>query len=592
VIAPEGWTPPTAAQRPSEPTASQQAAPNKARFKPAPDPLPPAAPIDDAYSSSESPEAPPIDGAWSSPTEQLVRKWLFVAVGAGALAIIGVCAAAYFALQKDDANTALVDEQTPAAVQDETTDPPPGDSPGNAPENATDESDDQPTEPPTAPPEPDDLPDEDDDTSDGDSLPFDPSIGDPEEVDPPSDAVPPGDLPSSDSPPPIPIPSVDAPHSDGPHSDGDAATDDPGEPSDEPAEPDTPERPELPDVDVEARLEDRIAKLDFRETPLWRCLDLISQISSIPISLDGRSLAARGVALDEPVTLTISDATAGEAIARTIERWGLSTSIDSGQLIVAPAVSAPEELDERRVAVGDLSGASAERLTEIADLIPRAVAPKSWTGAGGGSIQIESNRLAIEQTPEVHKAIDAFLARWRAAQSGAKDPSPGYVARRAAARSALDQPVKLNFAVATPLEDVVDRLRRETTLVVLIDWRSLSENRVGRATLARMPAGGISLARSLRLLLEPLDATALLIDDRTLEIVSRQSAAERLETEFYAAANLVADGSAETLVAAPNFAYLDASAGIWIVSATQAEHDRLAEKIEQDRLKRVGASNE
>ena len=63
------------------------------------------------------------------------------------------------------------------------------------------------------------------------------------------------------------------------------------------------------DVDVEARLTDPLPGIDFENVPLWRFADEISQVSTIPITLDLDQLVDLGLSADTAISVRAKEAT-------------------------------------------------------------------------------------------------------------------------------------------------------------------------------------------------------------------------------------------------------------------------------------------
>ena len=67
------------------------------------------------------------------------------------------------------------------------------------------------------------------------------------------------------------------------------------------------------DVDVEARLTDPLPGIDFENVPLWRFADEISQVSTIPITLDLDQLVDLGLSADTAISVRAKEATVAGA---------------------------------------------------------------------------------------------------------------------------------------------------------------------------------------------------------------------------------------------------------------------------------------
>ena len=70
-------------------------------------------------------------------------------------------------------------------------------------------------------------------------------------------------------------------------------------------------------VDVEARLADKLRGIEFPDTPLFQFLAELSQMSTIPISLDADALAEMGLSADATVSVALKETTVAEGLKRS-----------------------------------------------------------------------------------------------------------------------------------------------------------------------------------------------------------------------------------------------------------------------------------
>ena len=103
----------------------------------------------------------------------------------------------------------------------------------------------------------------------------------------------------------------------------------------------------------------------------------------------------------------------------------------------------------------------------------------------------------------------------------------------------LDKPTQLQF-VETPLQDVIDYLKKRHGIEIQVDRKALSDVGLDPSTLPiTRNLKGLSLRSALELTLRELDLTYL-VGDEVLLITTLEEAKARLTTKFYPVADLIA----------------------------------------------------
>ncbi len=195
---------------------------------------------------------------------------------------------------------------------------------------------------------------------------------------------------------------------------------------------------------------------------------------------------------------------------------------------------------------------------EIGELLPEVVAPESWKPQGEGFVRVAGGSLVIRQTEANHQKIAAMLkqllpeyvtlppvgneAPARLAVPGPQadwpseaEPRPN--ANEAAIEQALDGKIDLVF-VDAPLYDVVEFIRQQTHVPVVIDVRALSDEGIGSDTPITRNLKGLSVCAALRLMLGELDLTYL-VRDEVLLLSTKTEAENMLTCKVYPVFDLV-----------------------------------------------------
>jgi hypothetical protein len=297
-------------------------------------------------------------------------------------------------------------------------------------------------------------------------------------------------------------------------------------------------------VDVRGRLADSMASLDVRDMPLVEFLRLISQFSTIPITLPPESLSMAGLAATDPVSASHRNATVQNVLNSALQPKRLAYEIIDGHLIVGSHYAIDRRLRRMEHSVSDLVGGDPQRLRALVDDLHRLVAPTSWQGHGGmGTLTAESDKLIVVETAEVHYQLYTFCEKLRMARGLPSRRRAGQEhfrldTRTARARAKLNLPLGIRCETDTRFIDILRRLEKLTAVTLLVDWQAVAQLGWSPETTMTLVLEDVTLDEALRSLLAPMDLTYRAVDEVTLEITTPQALAEHPELEFYAVGDL------------------------------------------------------
>jgi hypothetical protein len=301
-------------------------------------------------------------------------------------------------------------------------------------------------------------------------------------------------------------------------------------------------------IDVAARLEDPLETIEFRRILLVDFCDFLSNFSTIPITLDVDAMATVGVAPDEPLLgIRKSHTTVGELLSSVLAEHRLIYEIQGQQLLVTAAIVPPVV---GKYDVSELLKADKGAAAQLPALVARFVSPNSWEATGGkGKISLsDDGKLIVEHSPAVQRRVCTFIERLRVAR--------GFTPKTAPANSDLvlktkygrvkerlqKSPITATYGIETPLCEVLDWLGRATGTRILIDGVSLTQvERTARSPVTLI-ADKQPLDEALTSLLDPLDLTFRVIDEKTLQVYAKKPLGERYEFEIHPVRELV-DGA-------------------------------------------------
>ncbi len=306
-------------------------------------------------------------------------------------------------------------------------------------------------------------------------------------------------------------------------------------------------RPAPRHVDVKQRLDDPIAALDFSDVPLADLVQFLSDMSTIPITLEPEALTFVRRTGDSAISVRERDTTVNGVLEATLTPLGLGFEESGGQLVVTRLGPADGTLRQASYNVEDLAGKDSQQLAVLADLITSLIEPESWaTNRGLGKLQVQDSSLVIQQSEPVHFQVFVFCEKLRVARGSSPrssyDPSLFKIeSRTARAQAKLATPISVNYVRPAPLVQILKRFGQTAGVRILVDWRAAATegwppNSEMTFTVDKQP-----LSDALVALLRPMDLTYRVVDENTLQVTTPQLLASRMELELYPVGDLLSD---------------------------------------------------
>jgi hypothetical protein len=328
-----------------------------------------------------------------------------------------------------------------------------------------------------------------------------------------------------------------------------------------PTVPDTaPARPLAPrppprDVDVAKNLEYPLLGIETTGMPLANFVQLISNISAIPITLDVPFPPATP---ESSIVLKSTNTTVRKALSEALAAWKLEYVISDDQLIIhrpEPTPFAPLTVD-----VQDLTAGDGQQTSELVELLEAVIEPGSWgEGDGQGNVTADAAKgsLVIRNRRATQFQVLIAIEKLRAGRtppiSSKTKLDPALLnldSRLKQAGPRLAKRISLNYGQPTKLLEILDNLGRATGLRILVDWHDVAAAGWNPAAEATLVVSNQPVVDALDALLTPLDLTARIIDAQTLQVVTPARLAAQGELEFYKVADVItAEITADILVA-------------------------------------------
>ena len=287
--------------------------------------------------------------------------------------------------------------------------------------------------------------------------------------------------------------------------------------------------------------------IEFDRSPLTQFLSDLSQMSTVPISLDIDALSEMNLSADVPISMELKNTTLAGILDQALIVHGLGWRKVGNQIEVGRP--APQEPRSVRYSVADLAGNSPESRRQFAALVHSLVEPSGWSEAEGSATSVwKEGALVVTADASAHAQMLVFCEKLRLARGlslRSRFPRKRFHldSRTAHAKAVLDAPITVNFARPEPLEKILSYLHSSTHLNLLVDNVALAEDGMSAESEGMLVAQQQSFGHALAALLEPMELTYRVIDDRTIEITTPKAAARHADVEFFSAADLPDAGS-------------------------------------------------
>ena len=360
-----------------------------------------------------------------------------------------------------------------------------------------------------------------------------------------------------------------------------------------------------PPVAVAARLDDKLLAIDQPRIKLAELIDLLSALTTVPITFDWDEMADAGVQPDDDVTVKMTDASVREVLQSVLEPLGLEPVVENHQLLITSTRSRNATLRTVDYKVSDLIEDPSGGAAELAGLVRRFVQPSTWRETGGvGAIEASGDALTVTHGDAAQQEVLSLLEKLRVARGMPPARGRGLAefsleTRYSRAQDALGATVTANFRRPQPLADIVAHFQDATNVNLSINWLALRNEGISPEVEASVVAADEPLGDALEELLRPLDLTYRIVDARWLFITTCLAAASQPELEFYDVRPLLNENqTAAALVEAiqgqvapagwrsaggPGDAHFDAASGYLLVLQTHAAHAELEEFLEGQR---------
>lgn len=283
-----------------------------------------------------------------------------------------------------------------------------------------------------------------------------------------------------------------------------------------------------PTAPADRLLAQTLPEIAMEGVPLTDAIQLLSELSGVPLSLRPQELQLAGVDAHKEVSITGIDLTFGKLITQTLKPLRLVPQIEGAHVLLQRKGADTQRTVKHRLA--DLAGddpAALEKL--LAQIGPASLA---------GSIEIREGLLSLSAPRRTHYELLLLCERLRVARRlEQQSPYPrrliAITPALAKLSSQLERRTTFSFIQPTRIRDVVNHWRRATDLTIWVDWQSLSDADLGPLSSIECSATNRPWSEALDGVLGPLGLAWAAADGQTLWIASREAIAANQVVEFY-----------------------------------------------------------
>ena len=360
-------------------------------------------------------------------------------------------------------------------------------------------------------------------------------------------------------------------------------------------------RPPPRNVDIDAQLAMKLVAIEFEKTPLADFVELISSLSTLPITLNVESLALKKLTPESTITTKMEDVTIAEILGSGLAPHDLTFERTPHGLYV----TIPKAATARKVSydLSDLATQFPGLDDWICQYVLSRISADSWLENGGPQrVEVVEESLVVTHTLEIHFEILRLCERMRVAcglNPRFRFPQATFNLKPKAerARERLGTKFTLNFGQPQRLTKILKRLADDTDSRIVINWEALHALQWNSNAEAKLIVDGALFSETLEQLLGPMELGYRIVDSKTIEITSQNVLHDRQEIEFYPLAGLADEATEVAAVITQIYTklaeqeislhrqdgHIQSPPGVdyLVVSLTQPQHSRLWKILQQ-----------
>lgn len=273
-----------------------------------------------------------------------------------------------------------------------------------------------------------------------------------------------------------------------------------------------------------------IPKIDLKKIPLATAINLLSELSGAPITLDPISLKHAGIDARRKVSMAGEGISLGEVLASTLKTVRLDYRTEGKHVVTfRSGVEQPKKSAHNLADLAIPSVAELERI--LSQIGPTRIANQGIEISKQGTCQFEASRSTHYEFILLTERLR--LARGLQPQSKYPRRLLSSEPRLAQLATALEHRTTFSFVMPTTLRKIFEHWSQATGLTILVDWQSLAKAELN-------PQSTLTTSVTQRTWTEAFDGTLnriglawAPIDQQTIWITSLEREANTHYVEFY-----------------------------------------------------------
>ncbi len=304
-------------------------------------------------------------------------------------------------------------------------------------------------------------------------------------------------------------------------------------------------KPDPVAINTPARMDEVFAGVIYDKATLIKFVRFFNQLTSVPIQLDHQAVADGRIDPLLEINVNQADVPARELLLAALEPAGLTIDeqVDPPVIIVTPANA--DKIFRKEYPINGKLFSSDELRNAYFQLIQKSIDPPSWNvNGGGGVVEINSNKLVVDQIAGNQTKIDRFVKLLEAATTLKQSPDDREALETIASlysrvKSTGKQPSTFEVIQSQPMSEILNQVQRNDAITVLVDWVSIMPEGWSPQTNIPWPSDGLDIDSVLADITSSMKLGFQPLDEHTYEITTREKIKNSTRLELYPCGKLL-----------------------------------------------------
>ena len=351
------------------------------------------------------------------------------------------------------------------------------------------------------------------------------------------------------------------------------------------------ERPAPRVIDAKARLADVIPAIEFHDIALADFVHFLTQLTTVPITLDLQSMQISQVSSSRKVTYEGTNVTASKLLGEVLKPLRLEQTLVDFHVVIRRPLPSENGLRTVPHKVDDLADNLADA-QQLATSVMRIAAPLPDDAIAAAQlpsdqIQVAVDQFVITRDEQTHLRVMTVLERLRLArgispatkrgQALIDQTSPWKVREQLQQRR-----VTVSYLKPVRITTIARQIGQQLEMNIVFDWQRMESERWSPESTATCAEVNEPASDVLTRLFAPMGLGYLVVDGETIQITTAARAAAIREIDLYTLPeHLAADAIIAKLQAripAASF-FFDKTSRHVVVAAPQSKHATVAQSL-------------